>query len=409
MKKDVLSNKLIILTLISLLPTIILGILEVENQNLVWVCDALVIILSLFLLSFKKVKLNKTQGLVSILFILFIITQLISYIAPSQIQHVKNLYMVLPFLYFLHFLYSFILIENNVDERFNVEKYLNFFLTLVIVSCIYNIFKNYSMIFNIANITSRYVNISSFFSHRNAFGQFLFLGTISNVYLISKTKEKKYYISLGFILLNILFSFSRTAIFSTVIFLILSFVKIDIKKMKKGTFILYICGILLIPIILYGVINSEKIVYFLEYYVLRADDGITGRSTLWKVVFSVMTGYRWIIGYGLGSSSNVLQEFGLPNSHNTYIEMILTGGIINLLLYFIIYYIILKKINKIIDGKVKKILNAMYFSMLIYCIFEKVLLFSTGYAPFLFTIFMVALPNSILKKQNKIIEKENME
>ena len=397
-----LSIKLQILTLISLLPTIILGILGKEFKMFIWICDAIVIILSLIIFLKKINKLEKNSVFLILFFIIFIIIQNIAYMMPSKISNVNLLYRVLPLLFFMHFLYSYIFIERSNIGYFKLENYFKFFLVIVIISCFYNIFKNYSMLFNISNITNKYVNISSFFEHRNAFGQFLFLGIISNLYLIYKFKAKKYYLSFALIMFNLIFSFSRTAIFSTLIFLILAFVKIDLGKVKKNQIFIIIFAFISMIFVSYLFFSNDKILNFVEHYILRTDDGVTGRFKLWEMVYHSMNGVRWIIGYGLGSSSNVLYSFGLSNSHNTYIECLLVGGFTALFLYTIIYLSIYKTITKIKNKNTKKIFKAMFFSILIYSFFEKVLLFGTGYASFIFTIFCVILPKMELKNEKKI-------
>lgn len=397
-KKDILSNKLFFLTILAILPTMILGFFKIESKVLVWVFDALTIIISFLIFFFTKFKLKKEDLKYIIFFLFFLIVQLLSYILPGYIE-IKTLYMSLPILYFIHFIYTKMGV-NSIDENTDIENYMKKFLLLVIFSCMYNLIVNYKLIFNIANISSRYINISSFFSQRNAFGQLLYLGVISNIYIIKKYPKNKFYIfSLILILLNLLFSFSRTAIFSTCIFLTFAYFKINLKKIKKNKILFGIFIFVIVFLAGLSIINSEKAIYFLNYYVFRSDDGLTGRDVLWIKALSLLKSYRLIFGYGLGSSSVILEVYNLTNTHNTYIELLLVGGIFMFILYTSIYINTYKTINKINDDNERKLFKAMFISMIVYSFFEKVLIFSTGYAAYYFTLFLIILPQ-LSKKVN---------
>ena len=277
-KSNVYENKYMFLyCLFAILPTIILGIFAdvKEYKTIIWIWDVLIILIFFAFNAFRVKKISKSSLIMGSLFLFIIALQYITYSHSLQTGLVQELYTVLPIVYFIHFTAIFILLTNVKVEKFDAIYFFKYFLYFVIISCIYNILKNYQYIFNINNITSKYINISSFFSQRNAFGQLLFLGTICNMYILEVDKKKKWYVSAIFILMNLIFSFSRTAIFSTCIFLIIHFILKNANVFKKSNFIKIGIVTLIFIIAFCLVLSSESVMNFLEYYVLRSEDGIT--------------------------------------------------------------------------------------------------------------------------------------
>lgn len=396
-----MNNILFIISFLAILPTMFLGIVsDVENyKTIIWVWDVLIIIGSFVYTIFKKRRIQKSNFALMGAFLLIIALQFATYISSLDKKIIQPLYMVLPIVYFIHFLFSYVLLAHTKVKELDYKKFFKMFLYFVIVACIYNIIKNHQYIFSISNITNKYINISSFFSQRNAFGQFIFLGIVSNTYLLLMEKQKRWYVTILFLLTNLLFSFSRTAIFSSIIFMAIVFFLTNSNLKNKNSIWKWF---LLVFIIAFGVIiaKNENVIEFLEYYVLRKDDGITGRGTVWKLALSTLSGFRVLFGYGIGTSSSILSIYGLPNSHNTIIELFVTGGLFLFVLYLIFYILIWRSIRKIKNQKLRKIYIAFYISFIIYSLFEKVLIFSTGYAAVFFTIFFVVIP--VLAKNNSI-------
>lgn len=391
---------------LAILPTCILGGLGViENYKIhIWIWDVLIIGF-MFLVSITLNKsMKKNRLLIAIYFLCVMAIQFITYTESLENRLIETIYMALPIIYFVHFFSSFICFSGIKVKQCDFLYFFEKFFYFVFIACIYNLIINNKIIFNAFNIQNKYIHISSFFPHRNAFGQFLFLGIVSNIYMIIKKKDKKLYFALMFLFFNLIFSFSRTSIFTTIIFCML-FIMFNIKN-KKQLIKIVCCGIIGVVIITTIVMTNEKILDFLNQNVFRVSDGLTGRDKIWEVALELLDEGKIFTGYGLGSSSAILNNFNLSNSHNTYLEALIVGGIVLFLLYVICYIFVFDAIRKIKDKQIRDLYLSFYFSFIIYCFFEKVLIFSTGYAAVFFTIFFVIIP--IMMSQNSVEGKENV-
>lgn len=109
------------------------------------------------------------------------------------------------------------------------------------------------------------------------------------------------------------------------------------------------CGILLsslLFVVAYGVLLNSKIAEFLIQDIFHRDLSLTGRTTIYKLLQTVMTNNIWT-GYGYGIDYNVSQAlFNYDNTQNGLMEWILQIGIIGTLMLVILLYIIFFRIAK---------------------------------------------------------------
>lgn len=402
MKNEIFNKRLFNFFLLATLPTIIMGIMKKSTytNTLVWIWDALMIILLFGYCLMKKYKIPKNKLPFVIYFMLVFLSQIIAYSFSLKDNLINPLYMILPLLYFVHFFCSFILIGGQKD-RYNFNLFFKYFLIFVLFACVYNIAINYSNFSNIFKFNNKYLGFSSFFNHRNGFGQLLFFGIVTNTIILSRENEKKYWLSMAFILLNLILTFSRTSILATIVFGFFYYMQNLLTSNSKSKVFKAFILTVLICICVIMILMNKNIMNFLNYYVFRSEDGLSGRDTVWSIAFSKLTGIRIFIGYGIGSSSTLLETVNLTNSHNTFIEILLTGGIVLFSLYIIIFGVILKKILNFKDKNLKKIYTSFYSAFMVYMMFEKVLLYSTGYAPIMFTIFLSLIPCLVERKENE--------
>src|SRR5690606_31638404 len=67
-------------------------------------------------------------------------------------------------------------------------------VALGVIACMYNLIINFQSILHFWEIESAYeVNLSSFYTNRNSFAQFLFFAFVANTYLFLVKKQKVYY------------------------------------------------------------------------------------------------------------------------------------------------------------------------------------------------------------------------
>jgi len=409
LEKEDNSNKklnitLFVFILLAMIPSIISVILEQEIKMLIWIWDVLIIAMCfVYVFFFMKIAINKNNLIKIILGLCVMILQYIAYLTNNYVQ---SLYMILPIIFFIHYLISYCMLASVKIKEIDLSYFFKLFSKFAFIACVYNIIINFSSIINIS-VLSKYIHISSFFNHRNGFGQFLFFAIIGIVYLILEDKKnKKNYLLLLFFLFNLLFTFSRASILATGIFLFLIFFKSSSKGItKKILWILFLIVVMILGTIF--VINNPSMLEFIDYYVIRTDDGLTGRDTLWMFAIDVFENGNYLLGYGLGSTVDLLEKFDFTNTHNTYVEVLVLGGVMYLLAMLALYiyiYIKEKKAEKHLEAKFI-VFRMSLISFLVYTFFEKVLLFGTGYAPIITTIFMVTIPliiiNNIKKSENK--------
>ena len=384
--------------ILAILPTCVFGVFgNIEkHRTQIWVWDVLIVGFIFLVSTSLNKKMKRNRLFIAACFIFVMAIQYITYVTSLERKLIEPIYMVLPIVYFIHFAATFIFCSGIKIKECDFTKFFECFFYFVLLSCLYNFLINYKVIFNIANLKDKYIHISSFFPHRNAFGQFVFLGIVSNIYLIIKKPNKKLYIALAFMFLNLVLSFSRTSLFTTIIFCLL-FILFNMKN-KQQLLKIIILSTFIVMIVLFVILLNGKILDFFDKYVFRISDGLTGRNKIWNVALELLGDGKIFTGYGLGASTALLKRFNLSNSHNSYIEAFITGGLSLFLLYAMCYMFIFKSINMIKNRSIKNLYKSFYIAFLIYCFFEKVLIFSTGYAAVFFTIFFVVIP--ILISQN---------
>lgn len=388
--------------ILSMLPTIVMGILKISTytNTVIWVWDVLMIILLVVYCFFKRYKIYKKSFNLILIFLLVIIFQIIDYSNLLSNGSINKLYTILPFVYFAHFLCSYVMIGDQ-NKIVNWKKFFEMFVYFAIICCIYNVVINVKNFPKVLAFNNKYIGFSSFFNHRNGFGQLLFIAIVSNTYVLSYNKERKFVLTFLFLMMNLILTFSRTSILSTFVFFFICFLQnLFAKKDKKSIFLGFTLIILVGILVMVG-INNEKIINFANYYIFRSEDGLSGRDTIWKIAISNIKGTEWLTGHGIGTTSQLLEKYGLTNSHNSIIEIVLTGGITFLLFYIIIITSIFKNIVKFQDYKLKMIYTSFFIAFFTYIMFEKVLLFSTGYAPIMFTIFLIIIPKLTKKRDEK--------
>ena len=77
-----------------------------------------------------------------------------------------------------------------------------------------------------------------------------------------------------------------------------------------------------------------------------------------------------------------------------------------LLFYCLIYIYIIKSILMMDNIKIKRIYLSFIIAFFAYSLFEKVIIFSTGYASVFFTIFLVGIPGFYRNGGNKLNERK---
>ena len=104
---------------------------------------------------------------------------------------------------------------------------------------------------------------------------------------------------------------------------------------------------------------------------------------------------NWLFGIGYMSSSSLLKDMGYTSQfHSFFIETLVGGGILDLVLHLTIIFIVLNKVIHVYrnDQTAGIIFISAYFALIFYSFFESVSYFSIGYVDSMFRTFFITLP-----------------
>lgn len=395
-KSDKLGKILFTCILLSLIPIFFASTIfpdltsGMKYQVLVGVLFS---IQSVFILYYFFTSKRKTVDIKCLLFaFIFTISQLITILISSLTMNINYLEIINILARFTS-VFIFLCIPSKV--YITKDEFRRFMLLIVILglaASLYNMVINYKGILNILNINNPYaVNFTSFYLNRNSFAQLLFFSIIANSFLWSEKQTKFNLFCYLIYFINIFSTLSRTVLACVFIFfMVLLF--IYFRKSIKANIIIFvfITGLILL-------INfNTEINNFIINMIIRKEYGTSGRSNLWSIAIDILNKTNWIFGIGYISSMDIIKNMGysLKEFHSFYIETLVGGGIIDLLLHFIIFIFALKRVMIIFknDKKIGIIYFSAYISFLFYALVESASFFSMGYVGTLFTIFIITIP-----------------
>ncbi len=305
---------------------------------------------------------------------------------------------ILPLMYAINIVSLFCMTENIKIDKDDLLKFYKFYLYLSIGFCIYNFVDNFETISNLLNIGGSLegLMIASAFRNRNVFGFTLIWAIISGVYIYARTRKKRYIFYLLFILLNMVITFSRNSLMTTALF-ILFFSWLFFKEQRQKV----IYGLVAAVTAIYLIMTNKSINGLIVNAVIRAGSGLSDREIAWNYFFENMDVREYIIGSGVGSSQEILKSIDFYSFHNSFLDLVSTGGLISLIIYIIaIIYLIVyyyQALNK--HPLEASIFVAGIVSFQFYCIFESIVLqIGIGLTDVLVALFLYLLPLLFLKE-----------
>lgn len=327
---------------------------------------------------------------------------------------------------FLDIVLFYILLYDFKIEQKSLILFLKGFLIFALIAVIWNLVLFSREILAEAGIFIKDFNYSylgnpkGFFGNRNILAFIIYLATICDAILINLDSRKKLYIILFFVFwFGIWATHSKTAYIVAVAF-VEFYVLLDNKyKVKNKIIIGSIIGIL-------GILGLLNIMGRIPAKVSNNKDmiaksvvvsdtrikNLSGRKDIWKSGFEVLnkSPLNYVFGVGRINSIQVLKKFEGKNYkefHNLYLEIILTGGVIELFYLGFIYFTIIKKIiQSDLEVIYKKIYVLMYALYAVYIMFESLGKFSMGPNDTLCLIFFVAIPLLHANSQKNNISEE---
>ena len=288
----------------------------------------------------------------------------------------------------INILFFIILMKNIVSDTEKISLFMKCIIYTAIIACVYNmIFFIKEILYTIGIIDGmKNVKVKSFFGNRNQFAFFLFISVCSNIYILLKENKNIYKFTLILFLLNLFFTMSRTGILVTGIFIVLYTVLTDRINFKTKLRIFIILSAI---VILGGIMICfiyPDILERLLTLLIRPEHitDLSGRTKIWKVAKDILGDNIFNIMFGVGRFKGIkaIADSGksFTQFHNTYIEAVVSGGIMELLYIAYLYTLVFLKIKRSnMEKKYKIFYFSAIISFLIYILLESYGKFSIGY------------------------------
>lgn len=369
-KKNIIFNIFIMLYIISFI--------DFYDLNVIRYLILVVVQIYCIIQSIKQKILLNTKKIFLIL--ILIVSMLISFFNSKYfIESTFKLLTVIDLLLISYIFLPNLLKNYNVDII--VENIVNDLFIVLGIS--YILFYNDYVISNDSNRVGNLIRLSSGFNHPNTLGMFSFLGVVFSSYFIFNKKQiKKYSLySIVFVFLLIK-SGSRTALYTMIIFVLLYIINRFPNSKRKKIILYIICIAIIIVSFILSDYNYQKI----DFDVINTI--LSYRLTYIQNALEVLSINDAILT-GMGPFRNsMITETNSVMIDNGYFNHIYQFGVISFI--FLVIFLIdnFKTIkNKKNLEKDKIFIKNLYITFLIYAFFENILFnISSLYAIIIFTL-----------------------
>ncbi|MBR0439798.1 MAG: hypothetical protein IJK27_03505 [Bacilli bacterium] len=313
----------------------------------------LYVVFALLITIKSEIIKNRMFVYVSALYILFSLISIVNItfnpplqsVQVSCIDYVKSIGQMLVNVISIIVLFSISKIDNKEKV---IASYI--ILGIVTLSIIYSLIKDYDSIINtfIKYDHSNY-DVKSFFVDKNTFGLLLFLGSIISYYL-HKSKSKWYNVPTFLIFVYSIIIRCKTAVLLIFVVTLVSLIEIFIilfRKNKKtftvvltSTVSLLALSLILLSLkagpfkYIYSVLFDEYGLFY-DAYIVMAD-----RFNNWGYSINKISLFPYVL---LGFSERIYQLFITCPVDNIFILCLLSGGVIKLLIYLFLLFVLYKK------------------------------------------------------------------
>lgn len=306
-----------------------------------------------------------------------------------------------------------------VGNKFQVSqleynRYLNMVIGVVWCMAIYSIIFDYEKFISVFTISNAYGNeLSSFLVSNHEYAMYLtfaiaacFIQYISIGNCNTRIKKLFYLFSVFVFGINLILTYSRTAMLSCAIMVIV-FICFDKSKLKR-----WLLGCIILALII--IVSSSALRSYVFEIILKGNTD-AGRSELLNIAidkFMEAPLYNKIFGYGYSFVDAFLNsETSHSSVHNAYVQLLLTNGIAGLII------LILAVLNNLIEGVklIKKdrffgaIFSGLAFSVICFMLTNTAIIFYSPIDSTMMTIFAIILPkyvrNSIYNNSFRLNQK----
>lgn len=340
---------------------------------------------------FNKIKTSRVSFVAFIIFSLFVLA--INIINSIHLNNINDFIYNANAISIICLVFVF-LVNNNKSliNEISIRYVLISVVLFAVCSSIFNIYVNYESIMNLAAIRNAYeAKFTGFFLGRNQFGAYLYLSIVSCFYLENIYDTKVSVFIVLFLILNLLFTFSRTPILCTLLFLIISKLKFSNPKI--------IFGSIMLTSIFVGFYVFTSIGDLADKFLIRSDVGSAGRISRWmKLLMLVINEPSVLLGISpAGFKAFMLQNnFGFAHIDNAYLEILISYGIVGVFIYTVFLVYCLFFVYKTMTVRsAKKVMIGFFFSFLLFDALESMILFEAGLVQLIATVLFVVIPKSL--------------
>lgn len=364
-----------------------------SNRSII---DILVKVALIVFLSYSVLKIRLPNSLKNmfLLFIFALYMVMLLFIKEPSISPESIIVYCFPILF------SYLFLVHAYNYSLSINSYIRF-LNSVIIAVL--VMVGYTFIFDFNNLlkamsaTSAYGNeLTSFFISNHEYALYLFLGIQSCMFCYQffidtdRRKKGKYLLLAGLFLVNLILTFSRTALLGV---LVLAFVFLLTGKNNRTKRMLIFLLIMSIAVLLFIPALRD---FFVK--IVLSDNDDAGRIGMWNYGLELFKDSAFIeklTGQGFTKITDMLFIFSQhKNFHNSYIQVLLQYGMIGL--SFLIGLILSSVINGIRVFRKNRFIGAMFISMTLstaaYMFTNTTIIMQSNIDSYILTIFVIILP-----------------
>lgn len=276
-------------------------------------------------------------------------------------------------------------------------KFLNLIIITVVVMVAYSLVFNFDQFINALAVSSAYGNeLSSFFTSNHEYALYLLIGIQSCIlcyqFLSDKGNKRRllYLFFAGLFLVNLIMTYSRTALLGIAIMVIVYIFMSKNNKTKR----LMIIGVFLAIIL---IILSTDLRSFAFNTVMKENND-AGRLVMWNYGISLFRDSSFlekITGHGYSNITRLLVAYSEHASfHNAYIQVLLQYGVVGLIFFLGIIFSSVKNGIKILHRN--HFMGSMFLSITIaaaaYMSTNTTMIMQSNIDSYMLTIFVIVLP-----------------
>ena len=289
--------------------------------------------------------------------------------------------------------------EIKVDSRKSIFNFYYIYAMFMLFACAYNMIKHFNSLIHITSINIyNPVDLCSFFDNKNTFGVYLLFGVVSALALRLFTKKKRWTLLIMIFMINEYMAMCRTAMLISLAIVVITLMFTDYKKYRVLIFlgVMIIAVMVVLASFIINKVNPDKnIIEILINNAFSNTDSLEVRDEYVKNMLPLIRGRAALFGYGEDKAANFALLYTENRYyHNSYLKVLMTGGIFRMLLQAILIFVSLKnslsvyKKNKS-DGLICFISVITY---LVYATAEAVILLDAYVLSMIIAIIVVTMP-----------------